>query len=106
MGGNVEWRDESYGTVGFTGFHTLDADNPLRDGMNVYDVRASGSPIKALPQVALAAEYAWQRGGDSDKRSEAWYVQGSYTFQDAPWTPVLMYRHAVFSDDYDSLLYG
>ncbi|WP_375738960.1 alginate export family protein [Pseudomonas boanensis] len=105
-GGNVEWRDESYGTVGFTGFHTLDADNPLRDGMNVYDVRASGSPIQALPQVALAAEYAWQRGGEADKTSEAWYVQGSYTFQDAPWTPVLMYRHAVFSDDYDSLLYG
>ena len=27
-GGNIEWRDESYGTVGFTGFHTLDADTP------------------------------------------------------------------------------
>ncbi|RJG13628.1 hypothetical protein D3879_10465 [Pseudomonas cavernicola] len=105
-GGNFEWRDETYGTIGITGFHTLDADNPLRDGMNVYDVRASGSPIQSLPQVALAAEYVWQRGGDADKKSEAWYVQGSYTFQDAPWTPVLTYRHSVFSDDYDSLLYG
>ncbi|AEB58882.1 alginate export family protein [Ectopseudomonas mendocina] len=105
-GGNVEWRDETYGTLGVTAFHTLDADNAQRDGMNVYDVRASGTPFQSLPQVALAAEYAWQRGGEANKTSQAWYVQGSYTFQNAPWTPVLMYRHAVFSDDYDSLLYG
>lgn len=105
-GGNVEWRDEVYGTLGATAFHVLDADNPVRDGMNVYDVRASGSPIAALPQVALAAEYAWQQGGEADKKSQAWYLQGSYTFQNAPWTPVLTYRHAEFSDDYDSLLYG
>lgn len=105
-GANLEWRDGTYGTLGFTGFHTLDVDNPLRDGMNVFDVRASGSPIQALPQVALAAEYVWQRGGEANKTSEAWYLQGSYTFKDTPWTPVLMYRHAEFSDDYDSLLYG
>lgn len=105
-GGNIEWRDKTYGTLGATAFHTLDADNPLRDGMNVYDVRASGTPIQSLPQVALAAEYVWQRGGEAAKSGEAWYVQGSYSFRDTPWTPVLTYRHAVFSDDYDSLLYG
>lgn len=104
-GANFEWRD-SLGTLGATYYHTLDADNDLRDGMDVYALRATGTPIASLPQVGASAEYAWQDGGDVSKKAHAWYAELSYTFTDAPWTPTLSYRRAEFSDDYDPMVYG
>lgn len=104
-GGNFEWRD-SLGTLGATYYHTLDADNAARDGVDVYDVRAKGTPFTALPQVSLAGEYVWQKGGDADKSAHSWYAQASYAFTDVPWTPTLTYRRTQYSDDYDPMTYG
>ncbi|MBA1204313.1 alginate export family protein [Pseudomonas capeferrum] len=104
-GGNFEWRD-SLGTLGATYYHTLDADNASRDGVDVYDVRAKGTPFTALPQVSLAGEYVWQKGGDADKSAHGWYAQASYAFTDVPWTPTLTYRRTQYSDDYDPMTYG
>ncbi|AVD90064.1 hypothetical protein D3C76_535680 [compost metagenome] len=104
-GGNFEWRD-SLGTLGATYYHTLDADNAARDGVDVYDVRAKGTPFTALPQVSLAGEYVWQKGGDADKSAHGWYAQASYAFTDVPWTPTLTYRRTQYSDDYDPMTYG
>ncbi|WP_052196253.1 alginate export family protein [Pseudomonas putida] len=104
-GGNFEWRD-SLGTLGATYYHTLDADNAARDGVDVYDVRAKGTPFTALPQISLAGEYVWQKGGDADKSAHGWYAQASYAFTDVPWTPTLTYRRTQYSDDYDPMTYG
>ncbi|MNH01007.1 hypothetical protein D3C79_602170 [compost metagenome] len=104
-GGNFEWRD-SLGTLGATYYPTLDADNAARDGVDVYDVRAKGTPFTALPQVSLAGEYVWQKGGDADKSAHGWYAQASYAFTDVPWTPTLTYRRTQYSDDYDPMTYG
>ncbi|WP_447791951.1 alginate export family protein [Pseudomonas farris] len=104
-GGNLEWRD-TLGTLGATYYHTMDADNALRDGVDVYDVRAKGTPIAALPQVGMAGEYVWQKGGDEDKSAHAWYAQLSYAFSHVLWKPTLTYRRSQFSDDYDPMTYG
>lgn len=104
-GANLEWRD-TLGTLGATYLHTLDADNSARDGLDVYDVRAKGTPFTALPQVSLAGEYVWEKGGESSKSAHGWYAQASYAFTDVPWTPTLTYRRTQYSDDYDPLVYG
>ena len=54
-GGNFDWRD-SVGTLGATYFHTTDDGNLFRDGIDVYDLHAKGTPFEAFPQVSLAAE--------------------------------------------------
>lgn len=104
-GGNLEWRDP-LGTLGATYYHTLDADNAARDRVDVYDLRAKGTPFTALPQLSLAAEYVWERGGDTDKSAHGWYAQASYAFGDVPWNPTLTYRRTQYSDDYDPMTYG
>lgn len=104
-GANLEWRD-TQGTLGATYYHTLDADNPSRDGLNVYDVRAKGTPFSALPQVSLAGEYSWQEGGDNDKSAHGWYAQANYAFTDVSWTPTLTYRRTQYSETYDPMTYG
>ena len=104
-GANLEWRD-TLGTLGATYLRTLDADNPARDGLDVYDVRAKGTPFTALPQVSLAGEYVWEKGGDTSKSGQGWYAQATYAFRDVPWTPSLTYRRTLYSDDYDPLTYG
>ncbi|WP_213878923.1 alginate export family protein [Pseudomonas sp. dw_358] len=104
-GANVEWRD-TLGTLGATYYHAIDADNPARDGLNVYDVRAKGTPIAALPQVSLAGEYAWQEGGDTHKHGRGWYAQANYAFTDVSWTPTLTYRRTEYSPNYDPMAYG
>lgn len=104
-GANLEWRD-TLGTLGATYYHTMDADNALRDGVDVYDLRAKGTPIASLPQVGVAGEYVWQKGGDANKSAHAWYTQLSYTFTDLPWTPTLSYRRSEYSSDYDAMAYG
>ncbi|MFK3972967.1 alginate export family protein [Pseudomonas sp. NPDC087358] len=104
-GGNLEWRD-SLGTLGATYYHTMDADNAARDGIDVYDLRAKGTPFTALPQVSLAGEYVWEKGGDNDKSAHGWYAQATYAFSDLPWTPAVTYRRTQYSDDYDPMTYG
>ncbi|MGI4840890.1 MAG: alginate export family protein [Janthinobacterium lividum] len=104
-GANLEWRD-TLGTLGATYLHTVDADNAARDGLNVYDVRAKGTPFSAVPQLGLAGEYVWEKGGDARKSGQGWYAQASYAFTDLPWTPTLTYRRTQYSDDYDPLTYG
>ncbi|QJC80366.1 alginate export family protein [Pseudomonas umsongensis] len=104
-GGNVEWRD-TLGTLGATYYHTMDADNAARDGVDVYDLRAKGTPFTALPQVSLAAEYVWETGGEANKSAHGWYAQASYAFSDVAWTPTLTYRRTQYSSDYDPMTYG
>ncbi|AVD89985.1 alginate export family protein [Pseudomonas sp. SWI44] len=104
-GANLEWRD-TWGTLGATYYHTLDTDNAARNGVDVYDLRAKGTPFSAVPQFTLAGEYVWERGGDDHKTAHGWYAQGNYAFTDLPWTPTVSYRRTQYSDDYDPMTYG
>jgi len=104
-GVNVEWRD-TLGTLGTTYYHSFDDDNASRDGLDVYDVRALGTPLPGLSQLSLSAEYVWQKGGDADKDAKAWYAEISYNFADTFWSPTLSYRRTEFSETYDPMVYG
>ncbi|MGR4974164.1 alginate export family protein [Pseudomonas sp. LARHCG127] len=72
-----------------------------RDGMLVYNVRALNARLPGIPDLALNAEYAVERGSGEgvDYDAKAWYGQADYTFGTLPLTPVIGYRYASFSGD-------
>lgn len=105
-GVNVEYNSEQLGTIGASYLTVsdvdLDSDYALRDGMDVYSIRAQGTPFAAIGQenLFLAFEYAYQTGGDvEDIDASGWYVEAGYTLADLPWSPTLTYKYAFFSGD-------
>ncbi|MOA11477.1 hypothetical protein D3C78_1314210 [compost metagenome] len=57
-----------------------------------------------MENLNLAFEYASQ---DKERdREDAWYVEGSWTFADVPWSPTATYRYSRFSEAFDPLFYG
>ncbi|MFV3326079.1 hypothetical protein ACNFG0_06380 [Pseudomonas sp. NY15372] len=101
---NLEYSIDDHDRLGATWMRAQDDALDSRDGLTVSDLRFSTSPFTQLPGLSLAGEYAWQE--NHGQHAHAWYAQGSYHFTDAPLTPELTYRYSVFSDTYDSLLYG
>lgn len=105
-GANFEWRSKIHGTFGVAGFKVEDSSMDSRDGMDVYDVRASFAPFKSIPEALLSAEYAWQDNSDVDIRGRAWYLEVKRSFSDVKWTPAIAYRYSKYSQNFDSLYYG
>jgi hypothetical protein len=103
---NVEYVNDA-GVIGVTWMQVTDADAggyENRDGMDVFSIRAQGTPLHALgnEDLFMAFEYALERGGDNlDVDAKGWYAEAGYTFSNLPWTPTLSYRYAFFSGDED-----
>lgn len=97
------------GTLGLTYIKGLDVDERFatpfqleRDGMKTVSLRGAGS--LGVTNLNLAFEYATQ---DRDSgRENAWYLEGSWTFADVPWSPTATYRYSRFSESFDPLFYG
>jgi len=129
-GANVEMRVPEVGTVGFalirvghdnptgSGRYGSDGVSSLREGMQVFDLRAQGTPILGLPDLALSGEGVVERNDGTGRRlaAEGWYAEVGYTFSTLKWKPALSYRYAHFSGDdpatsdrsesFDPLRYG
>jgi hypothetical protein len=71
---------------------------PLRDGMNVYNVRAYTAPLRKLPDLSFEAEYAREENGDL-LQSNAWTATAAYELSKVTWKPKLSYRYAYFEGD-------
>ncbi len=105
-GANVSYTKDGMGTVGAMYMRLTDSDVALRDGMDVYNLRASGTPFPDLPGLALSGEWVQQRNDSMNQTENGWYSQVGYTFTETPWSPTLSYRYASFDSGYDSLFYG
>jgi len=114
-GANLEYRDETYGTVGVTYLKGLDVDDESaeflgyqhRDGQETLAVRANGS--LGVENLFVSGEYVDQDNGNNyvgDGDDHAWYTEAGWTFFAAPWTPKLTYRYSTFSDGFDPLFFG
>ncbi|HEK1687450.1 TPA: hypothetical protein SMR42_003842 [Pseudomonas putida] len=98
------------GTVGLSWIHGLDVDRRYaqimglehRDGMDTVSLRGRGS--LGVQDLEVAGEYVTQDQRGS--RENAWYLEGSWTFSQLPWTPTATYRYSRFSKDFDPLFYG
>lgn len=96
-GANYELTFGEHTTLGLSYF-IADSDEPLRDGMDVYNARAFTAPLRRLPGLSLELEYAYEENGD-ELASTAWSAQLSYTLLDMGWTPKVSYRYAFFEGD-------
>ncbi|WP_353110347.1 hypothetical protein [Salinisphaera dokdonensis] len=114
-GANLEYRDETYGTVGLTYLKGLDVDDESaeflgyqhRDGQETLAIRANGS--LGVENLFLSGEYVDQDNGDNyvgDGDDHAWYGEAGWTFAQMPWSPKLTYRFSSFSDGFDPLFFG
>lgn len=97
------------GTLGLTYIRGLDVNERFatsaqieRDGMDTVSLRGTGS--LGVENLNLSFEYATQdrRSG----RENAWYLEGSWTFADVPWSPTATYRYSRFSEAFDPLFYA
>lgn len=71
-----------------------------REGLNVYDVRATYKPGPADgPGPFFGIEGAVQNHRDLDMLATAGYAELGYSFVDQPWSPTLSYRLSYFSGD-------
>lgn len=71
---------------------------PGRDGLNVFNLRGYGAPVRAVPQLSFEFEYASERNGDA-LDSNAWTLQSAYELHTVTWKPRLSYRYASFQGD-------
>lgn len=110
-GANLEYRDDTYGTVGVTYIKGLDVDDESaeffgythRDGQKTLAVRANGS--LGVDNLFLSGEYVDQDNGDAGD-DHAWYGEAGWTFADLPWSPKLTYRFSTFTEGFDPLFFG
>lgn len=115
-GANLEYRDQTYGTIGFTylrGLHVQDNEAAFfarfyREDQNIWSVR--GQTSLGLAGLFLAGQYVHEDDGNddvaADHEAHAWYGQAGWTFSNVTWTPALTYRFSSFSKHYDPLFYG
>ncbi|HET9317043.1 MAG TPA: alginate export family protein [Vicinamibacteria bacterium] len=98
-GGNYELAIGEDNTFGATYMRWLarPEENPGRDGLDVFHLRAYTAPVPKLPGLAFEAEYALERNGDT-LHSDAWSLQAAYEI-DTAWSPRLSYRYARFRGD-------
>jgi len=99
-GANYEFAAVEHSTLGvsYLKFFAHRDKNPVRDGLNVVNLRAYLTPLPAAPDFTVEAEYVAERNG-ALLDSNAWTIQGSYTLSAATWTPALTYRYAFFQGD-------
>jgi len=119
-GASVEWADKNKGKAGLAYLHVPKSDaiypgslapfafiEKGREGMNAYH---GWSELKGffgqLPALSLRGEFAIENGrvtrlsGLHDKmKAYAWYLGGSYWFQQWPFAPKISYGYGYFSGD-------
>lgn len=111
-GVNVEYVTEA-GTFAAMYLKGLDVNNELaqifgrtnRDGQKTWSLRYQGNA--GVENLFLSGEYVDQSQGDSSMRdAKAWYLEGGWTFADAPWSPSVNYRYTRYDRDFDPLFFG
>lgn len=96
-GVNAQWGDSGPLQLAFMYLRAPESDIVTRDGLDVYDVRATLRPGGPDSGTTLRAEYVWER--KDGVAADGWYVEGSYHAATAKWRPLLTLRYASFSGD-------
>ena len=113
QGANLEAKKDGLGTIGAaymlvtnddasrSGLVGSDGVSSLRKGMNVFDVRAQGTPLPMVPDLFVSAEYVKEKNTSEGHKldADAWYGEIGYTLSALPWKPSFSYRYAHFSGD-------
>jgi hypothetical protein len=99
-GTNYEYRPDEHSTFAAT-YMKWEAGpdiTPLRDGLNVYNLRAYTAPIPAMRSLSFEVEYAAERNAEA-LTADAWTAGAAYELSAVAWAPTLTYRYARFEGD-------
>lgn len=105
VGVNVETTTkDTIGTFGFMYLEVIQGDAFNFDGINAWNIRGSNVKVPGIANLELFGEWILevgtdQDGGGRDNDAVGFYIEGQYTFADAPWTPRVSYRYVRFSGD-------
>lgn len=107
-GVNLDYTLADRGKFGVAYLNIDDSDIDARDGMNVYNIRAKGTPFASIPGLAFGGQYVYEDNSHNGENisDDGWYLQTTYSFQNTSWNPEVAYRYAEFSKDYDPLFYS
>ncbi len=109
VGMNLRYTRPDSWELGLTRFHVPQSRANLalasggrvpRQGVQVFAARAGWSRVAGIDGLDLLGEYAWQDHRHRPWDASAWYAQIRYTAVQAPWTPSVTYRRAVYSGDH------
>lgn len=70
-----------------------------REGLGFWNAYLKLSPVKALPGLWIAADYARQRNGRINMRATGGRIEIGHAFSKTPWMPTLSYSYQRFSGD-------
>lgn len=70
-----------------------------RDGLRFWNAYFKVAPVKSLPGLWIAGDYARQRNDRLDLRAMGGRIEIGHAFQKAPWMPTLSYSFQRFSGD-------
>lgn len=70
-----------------------------REGLGFWNAYFKVSPVKALPGLWVAGDYARQRNGRVNMRATGGRIEIGHAFTKAPWMPTLSYSYQRFSGD-------
>jgi hypothetical protein len=118
VGVNGDWEPIEKTKLGVAYMNFLDG-AVERDGLDVYDLRASSYPFATtrsdwLADWAIGGEYVFERNDEALDADGGW-VGTLYSFSKVKWTPSIAYRYAWFEGDdpdtadneaFDPLFYG
>ncbi len=98
-GANYERQIGDATTLGATYMKWWSTKLPVRDHLDVYNVRAYTAPIPAVKDLSFEAEWAAERNSHFPVHSDAWTAGAAYQLSEVSWKPKLSYRYAFFEGD-------
>jgi hypothetical protein len=98
VGANFEWSFGERASVGAGWWYFADSELLRRDGLDVFDLRATVHPLERLPGLVLEAELVRE---DNGRWNDSWggYAEIGQDFEDARWKPYVSYRYASFTGE-------
>nr|WP_299243590.1 hypothetical protein [uncultured Halomonas sp.] len=104
-GTNLDYTVGERAKFGVAYLDLYESDIATRDDMSVYNLRAKGVPFPSVPNLSIGGEWVYQDNDDQDIDDDGWYLQATYTFENMPLRPQILYRRAEFSENYDPLFF-
>tara|TARA_B100000929_G_scaffold213393_1_gene170431 strand:+ start:803 stop:2233 length:1431 start_codon:yes stop_codon:yes gene_type:complete len=104
-GTNLSYRWRERAQFGFAYLKTYKSTVAALDGTDIYNIRAKGKPIGALPNLSIGGQLVYEYNPENQINDKGWFVEGSYKAKSLFLKPQLIYRRAEFTTNYNTVFY-
>ena len=99
VGVNYEHQFGEATTLGGTYMRWKSKTLPVRDHLDVYNLRAYTAPFPSFKDLSFEVEWAGERNNAFPVHADAWTAQAAYQASAITWKPKFTYRYAFFEGD-------